>query len=108
MRFKSWQWGIPFFNRVYGLEMNGLPFEDWPPLLHMATSKGIALHFFKLSGYTNGWVSLLPRDSSGAALESMDDLVRNSLVYPREHELFSSYAQRMAQKDPLVLMADEL
>ena len=54
MRFKSWQWGIPFFNRVYGLEMNGLPFEDWPPLLHMATSKGIALHFFKLSGYTNG------------------------------------------------------
>ena len=58
-------WGIPFVNRVTGLTLHGKPFEQWPPLVQVATTAYVAAYIPRLGAMTHGLARVEMKDRDG-------------------------------------------
>ena len=62
-------WGIPFLNRLKDLALNNKPYEEWPDLVHIATSQYFAKFIPKINGISRGLINITPRDASGQEIK---------------------------------------
>jgi 5'-nucleotidase / UDP-sugar diphosphatase len=81
INFKVRSWGIPFVNRIYDLNLNGLKYDDWPEYIHVATNTFVASYVSFVDHKTYGFVSLKPKNSKG-------EILKNSYVYRPEYMYF--------------------
>ncbi len=58
-------WGIPFVNRVTGLTLHGKPFDQWPPLVQVATTAYVAAYIPRLGTMTHGLARVEMKDRDG-------------------------------------------
>jgi len=65
LRYRVRRWGIPFWNRVADLTLNGKPIEQWPPLVQLATTAYVAAYIPRLGQLTHGMAKLEMKDRDG-------------------------------------------
>jgi len=68
--YKSRWWGIPFFNRLGDLKLNGQAYKDWPPRLRVASSQYVAAYLPKVRSMSHGLLQFVTRDKSGRVLSA--------------------------------------
>jgi hypothetical protein len=83
LTFKSRWWGIPFVNRMYDVQFNGVPYEKLPKFLHVAMPAWMAKFFKTTKQLTYGWFEFFFYDRYGNVME---DPMR---IYEHEYVLFS-------------------
>jgi 2',3'-cyclic-nucleotide 2'-phosphodiesterase (5'-nucleotidase family)/uncharacterized membrane protein YfcA len=85
LQYQVRSWGIPMMNRTYDRILNGKTYDEWPPLVHLATNDTILANLNKITKLSKGFVNLRPRNRAGepaapARLHCPD----------KEHELLAS------------------
>ena len=83
--------GIPFWNNIQNLSLHEIPYEKWPPLVHLATNEKLAKYFFVRHPFSF-LLHFEPRDESGSPLTEQQ-LMQRSLGR-REFELFASFLKK--------------
>jgi len=73
------------FNRLKDLHLNGLPFAQWPELIHVATTEYIADYVDKVGPMSYGLVKFVPKDQEGRALAGP------LTTQEREYRLFADF-----------------
>ncbi len=61
-------WGIPFVNRIADLTLHGKPYEQWPPLVQVATTAYMAAYIPRLGVMTHGLATVAMKDAAGRPL----------------------------------------
>jgi len=85
LKYEIRTWGIPMFNRLKDLHLNGLPFAQWPELIHVATTEYIADYVDKVGPMSYGLVKFVPKDQEGRALAGP------LTTQEREYRLFADF-----------------
>ncbi len=93
--FHTSQIGLPFINRLV-LEIGGIPYQELPDLVHVATNSFLAEWLCRSEEVTFGMLSLMPKDHSGRHLKVNDLMVRAKAAGSlREFDLFSIYLRSL-------------
>lgn len=79
------KWGIPMFNRLKDLKLRGLPFDQWPEYLNLATTSYVASHIHQVGPMSYGLVSFTPTNKQGVEVKVPH------MTDKKEFKLFSDY-----------------
>jgi 5'-nucleotidase len=69
LTFRIRDWGLPFFNRIGDLRLDGRDYADWPELIRVGTSAYVANYLSKIDALSYGLISITPRDAEGRPLD---------------------------------------
>jgi 2',3'-cyclic-nucleotide 2'-phosphodiesterase (5'-nucleotidase family) len=83
MTYKIRWWGIPFINRMYDVQINGVPIESFGNFIHVAMPNWMTKYFKNLAKMTFGILSTNFRDKFGRAWPEPD------LLFRHEYDLFA-------------------
>jgi uncharacterized membrane protein YfcA len=78
-------WGIPMVNRTYERILNGKTYDEWSPLVHLATNDTILANLNKITKLSKGFLNLRPRNRAGEPAAPAQLHCPN-----KEHELLAS------------------
>ncbi|MBF0543519.1 MAG: metallophosphoesterase [Candidatus Riflebacteria bacterium] len=75
--------GIPLFNKIGNLKLNGKDFKDWPELIHVCSNSFFVKNLMKIKTITRGWVEIPPRNEKGEPITSFE-----KSGFPKEFMVF--------------------
>ena len=84
LKFNVSKYGIPFFNRIKNLTLNGKKIEDYDRLIKIATNKYVIDNLGMVGSATYGLVKIDPKNEHGES-------IRTYPIYPKEYSLFIDY-----------------
>ena len=83
--YKINKWGIPMWNRLQDLKLRGIPYEQWPKYLHLATTSYVASYIDQVGPMSYGLVNFDPTDKNGNKIQ------KAYVTHKKEFKLFSDY-----------------
>jgi 2',3'-cyclic-nucleotide 2'-phosphodiesterase (5'-nucleotidase family) len=80
LTWKESEWGIPFINKVYDVQINGATLESGS-LVHIATNYFIGEWFWKVKEITHGIIDLKPMNSLGEVITDKATSIIKPYIY---------------------------
>ena len=69
--FKIRKWGIPFFNRIYDIKLNGVELKKVDRLVKIATNRYVVNNIDTVRKITRGWIEIVPKNDRGEPLKDL-------------------------------------
>lgn len=84
-------WGIPFINKLGDLKLKGKSYDEWPPLINVATSQFVAAYLPKVQAMSYGMLEFIPKDKEGKVLK------KPKILTQKEYVLLAKYFKNQAK-----------